>query len=68
MSVNNKSPGQDVIAVPAPGSDSDLERVANEKAIEDGSIHEQIDPAVERRLVWKTDLLLMPALGKSLPL
>lgn len=72
MAHNDKLLGQEVITDASPSSDSDLERIGNEKAAEagqfqDASNEEHIDPAVERRLVWKTDLLLMPALGNSTP-
>lgn len=63
MADNTKSQDHNVIAVAGPGSESDVERVA-EKAAEAGDASQPaIDPAVERKLVWKTDLLLMPALG-----
>lgn len=50
-------------------SESDTEKQAGGNVVaesidSDGGIRRIIDPAVRKRLVWKTDLILMPALGE----
>ena len=46
------------------GGDAELRPNGDDSVNSVASIRHVIKPATEKRLVWKTDLILMPALGK----